>query len=188
MPPPSELNGSCAYGVCEAAGAFHIYLSRLGKTFHNRSNSDLADQSKLLGIPLDQLSSSRFPPLGNKVFLYDIEQLRDRNTTRRDIYRQDVSRFLGLTDDLEPFQEDNPKASHRKTKFAPFSICEDQYRPLRRALLDMGRSSSLWIRRHFLPNDEVFVSSPDYFNELLLDWMNDPCEKPNTNDDVLMRN
>jgi hypothetical protein len=154
---------------------FHVHLSRLGKTFNNYSG-ELCEQAKLLGIPRDQLTAPRHPPLGNKIFLYEIEQLKDTNETRRDKYRSDVSRFLGLTYDLEPYLEDDPRASHYREKFAPFDICQDEHRQLRLALLSVGQSASSWIRRYFLPHPDVFVSSPSFFEEILLLWMLDPCE------------
>jgi hypothetical protein len=178
MPPPNELMGSCnsaSLNVCVENAMFHVHLSRLGKTFNNHSGEDLGEQAKLLGIPRDQLASPRYLPLGNKVFLYDIEQLKDTNETRRDMYRADVSRFLGLTYDLEPYLEDDPRASHHRAKFAPFDICQDEHRHLRLALLNVGQSASCWIRRYFLPHPDVFVSSPSFFEEILLRWMVDPC-------------
>jgi hypothetical protein len=191
MPPPHELIGSCennaSFNVCVDNARWHVHLSRLGKTFKNLS--DLGEQAKLLGIPQDQVRASpRYLPIGNKIFLYDIEQLKDTNETRLDMYRYDVSRFLGLTNDLEPYLEDDPKASHHRAKFAPFDICLDEHRPLRRALLIVGQSASRWIRRYFLPNPDVVVSSPSYFEEILLEWMVDPCGSINQTDSKTITN
>jgi hypothetical protein len=185
MPAPHELMGSCenntSFNVCVHNARWHVHLSRLGKTFQN--HSDLGEQAKLLRISQDQLlnSPTRYHPLGNKVFLYDIEQLKDKNEMRREMYRYDVSHFLGLTKDLEPYLENDPKASHHRAKFAPFDICLDEHRPLRRALLHVGQLASCWIRRYFLPSPDVFVSSRAYFEEILLQWMVDPCNSNRSN-------
>jgi hypothetical protein len=59
-------------------------------------------------------------------------------------------------------------------------ICQPVHLLLRRDLMRMARASSLWIRRYFLPVQQlpqrnITISSPDYFVRLLEDWMHDPC-------------
>ena len=70
------------------------------------------------------------------------------------------------------------KASKQEEKDSKkINICDDQFIALRKDLMIHSRSASKWIRKQFLKSPTVVVSSPDYFNEILLEWMEDPCRK-----------
>jgi hypothetical protein len=62
-------------------------------------------------------------------------------------------------------------------------ICEDRYRPLRRVLMDIAHQASEWIRTYFMQSPDVVISSPKYFNVLLLEWTENPCDKESDEND-----
>ena len=54
-------------------------------------------------------------------------------------------------------------------------IFDEQYALIRSILLETGREAHRWIRDYLLKSDQVVVSSPDHFLELLDGWERDPC-------------
>jgi hypothetical protein len=175
MPPADSLIGMCSkgsQGVCTDNANFHNHLNLLRKT-----NQTTPEEKKLL-TPLP--SRVPFRPLHNQVFLYERSQLGDEDEARSYKYRRDFGNFLGLKHDELPTIVN--KEGTKNHKFV-LDICEDRYRPLRRALMDIAKPASEWIRTYFMQSPEVVVSSPEFFNELLLEWMEDPCDKePDDND------
>jgi hypothetical protein len=175
MPPADSLIGKCSprnKRVCTDAAAFHLNLSLLGKT-----NENTLEEIKLL-MPLPP-EVPALAPLHNRVFLYDMSQLRDKDEARSYQYRRDLGNFLGLQQELAPIVQNHTNKNAEKH----LDICEDRYRPLRRALMDIAKPASEWIRTYFMQSPEVFVSSPEYFNELLLEWLEDPCDKKSHEND-----
>jgi len=168
MPPADSehLMRHCShkfYGVCAEESLFHQHLSFLGKT------NMTEDEVSLLGPFIRPRPVGRLP---NKVFLYELNQLHDYNHTRAFRYRRDLSDFLGLNKTLKEIDLSNVTLS----KDNVLDICLERYKRLRSILLKNAQSSSLWIRYYFLSHPDVFVSSPDHFQELLQQWMVDPCE------------
>jgi hypothetical protein len=168
MPPADSYIGKCpenSHGVCTEEGNFHLHLNLLGKT--NRT----AEEMKLLK-PLPSVAPT-LAPLHNQVFLYELSQLGDEDEARACKYRRDLGSFLGLKHELSPIALDHESRNYHYD----IDICEDRYRPLRLALMDIAKPASEWIRTYFLQSPEVVVSSPEFFNDLLLEWMEDPCDK-----------
>ena len=64
------------------------------------------------------------------------------------------------------------------------NICDNKYQLLRDELLLLAQQSSTWIRTVFINSPTVFVSSKDYFDKLLRQWMIDPCTINNTSSTV----
>jgi hypothetical protein len=167
MPPADSLIGKCTkvgMGVCTEGANFHLHLNLLGKT-----NQTTPEEKKLL-TPLPS-QVPKLSPLHNPVFLYVISQLHEDDEARAFKYRRDLGNFLGLKHELSPIRY--PKAIAKKY----LDICEDRYRPLRRVLMDIAKPASEWIRTYFMQSPDVVVSSPEYVNELLLEWLEDPCDK-----------
>ena len=167
MPPAETLIGNCipeSHGVCTDGAAFHVHLSYLGKTAVSSH-----DEKGLLKVPFQKLTD--LPRLPNKVFLYELTQLKDSNSTRADLYRSDLQSYLGLEHPLSPIDE----SEARQNKVNVLHICEDKYKDLRAELMRHSQAASLWIRKYFLPHPDVTVSSPEHFQELLKTWMTDPC-------------
>lgn len=124
--------------------------------------------------------------LPNPVFLFETSQLADTNATRAAAFCNDLSRFVGLPAN-ESLSESLPHhkpgkvwspARQQVLDAAKIDICDSQHLSVRRDLMRIARTSSVWIRRFFLQQTEqrgITVSSPAYFDEIMEDWMNDPC-------------
>jgi hypothetical protein len=142
---------------------FHRHLSQLGKT-----NVTERAQSQLLDHPTEQPVY-----MENKIFLFEVSQPFVSTEGRDDIYRQDLSDFLGLDTILDPIEK---RTSASPNFHYVIDICEPQFKELRFELLEVGIKASEWIREFFMDHPDVTVSSPDHFRELLLSWSDDPCE------------
>jgi hypothetical protein len=169
LPEPTELIGECtpeSQGVCTARAEFHGNLAMLAKT--NLTNPN---EWKLLRM---HDKYQRITLIDNPVFLYDVNQLYDTNTTRTTAFKTDLRDFLGVQADMpEPVK--GGKSS--RPKHQKMDICDPQYAALRAELLDIGERASIWITTYFMAvaADQVVVSSPDFFKEILQDWKVDPC-------------
>jgi hypothetical protein len=173
MPPAESLIGNCtSKPFCTAAAAFHLTLNLLGKT------NQTTPEEKMLLTPLPSKVPA-FAPLHNQVFLYDVKQIHDEDEARSYKYRRDLGNFLGLKYELPPIGHNHTSRNYKYE----LDICEDRYQPLRRALMDVAKPASEWIRAYFMQSPEVYVSSPEYFNELLLEWLEDPCDKNSDEND-----
>jgi hypothetical protein len=178
MPPAGSLIGKCSpksNDVCTDNARFHLHLNLLGKT-----NQTTLEEKKLL-VPL-AAAVPKLAPLHNQVFLYEMRQLGDEDEARSYKYRRDLGNFLGLEHELKPIVHKThtnavPASTTNSAKPVHLDICEDRYRPLRQALMEAAKSASEWIRTYFMQSPEVVISSPEFFNELLLEWMEDPCDE-----------
>lgn len=158
--PPEDLVGNLPFQVL-----FAQHLAMMGKTALDSTEIDL------LGHYLDE--EPRPPPLmRNKVFLYDVSQPFDQNSTRNYMFRKDLGNFLGLTKELVPLI---PRESSRNADYA-MDICDDKLKELRGQLLELGKNGSIWIREYFLPHENVIVSSIDHLHAVLQTWDRDPCD------------
>jgi hypothetical protein len=137
---------------------------------------------------------NRFPNIQqtvpNPVFLFELNQLSDANTTRKEEFGKDATTFLELDTALPAMIHHKPGRSwaHKPglqslKDHMKIDICDDEHVPARKELMRIARGSSLWIQEYFLSpgvlNDPstvgVYVSSPDYLETLLEDWMVDLC-------------
>ena len=185
--------------VGTAKGLFHVHLAALGKILPLSSDLQQRYPQFLKNVPY----------MPNPIFLYDSEQLTDTNRTRTRQFRDDLLRLLRLLpnsksgarlshehqlqneqllDSLLPdiIPRTKPDFSHfsrreqRKKDRFKVKICQDRYTPIRHELVKNAQEASLWIRTSgFLSSPDVTVSSPDYFNSLLENWMDDPCQGNN---------
>jgi hypothetical protein len=150
MPPPETLIGKLKRGMVGVAtdeSKFHLHLDNLGKTSHS------PEELKFLSWGNER--KSILPRMKNPVFLYEVNQLRDANETRAAIFSSDMRRYLGLENDFQPIlTKRGPK--YIKT----IEICEPKHKVLRQELMKNANESSTWIRKYFLQNSEVTVSSP----------------------------
>jgi len=172
MPPPQQLLGQCAKDskfVCTDHARFHLHLSRFEKTPLSPEEKHLLDTPRHL--------KWRVGKMKNPVFLYEIGQLKDDNATRVEQYKSDLQHYLGLQ---SPLPEVYGKEISSRPKENVFDICDSQYDELRMELMKHAQAASTWIRDFFLESPDVTVSSPEYFRELLLTWMYDPCVSSNS--------
>ena len=153
---------------------FHNHLFGLGKT-----NTTDPEEVGLMGTwpvfySMDKISSnSEIARMNNSVFLFEVSQAFDRRDGRDAQYREDLSEFLGLSTPLGPF---NPVPYDSPDFHFAIGICDDEFRPLREELLQVGKNASRWIQTYLLPLPDVTVSSPEHFRELLQTWPVDPCD------------
>jgi hypothetical protein len=120
-------------------------------------------------------------PTRNKIFLVETSQLVDQDWFRQEQLLQDLQVFLNLKD---PFQNGIPPPHPAARKHdqdirdrRKIDICQAEFVNLREELMQGARESSLWIRERFLKSPDVFVSSPEFVQQALLSWMDDPCDK-----------
>ena len=188
--------GSCrasTHNTCTAKGEFGIFLRNLGMTptasaSKNTPPNPLNDETKKyshferLMHKVAKIKYIPVTPMPNPVFLFEIGQLHETNQTRKQTFQQDVSNFLGL--DEHPLSLELPHskpgrtwdaATQAKKDAAKIDICENQYADIRRILLRQSRTTAAWIRHVLLPTGRVRVSSPEYFDHLMDQWMVDPC-------------
>ena len=177
MPHPNELIKRCHRHVCTKRAFFHIALARLGKT-------DMTGPEELDMIRNNRDLFEQVPPptLPNKVFVWITDQLTDNNKTRATQFRRDVQNFVGFKEEVPPVPHVMPNPGRRIDKITQkkidkklIDICEPQYDKVRAVLMKGSRSASVWIRKYFLKSEDVFVSSPEHFEEILMSWMLDPC-------------
>ena len=152
-------------GVCTNAARFHHYLSRLGFT-------DLTTPEELSlvnhGMTIHSLPKAR-------LFLMEIGQLSIENQTKADTFVKDLQEYVGLENPLPPLLAHDKKQISEDVKDMFIDICDEQYALIRSILLETGREAHRWIRDYLLKSNQVVVSSPDHFLELLDGWERDPC-------------
>ena len=176
MPPPERLLGKCVHesqGVCTDRANFHRNLAMLAKTNH----SEIAQQKLLIGIPRKYRTGLSEIP--NPVFLYDVGQLYDHNPQRKAKFQSDLEDFIGLDTPL-PSNYTEPSSSKSDAKFTKLDICHSDFDEIRIELVAIGSRAATWITEYFIHSESVFVSSPDYFEEILRTWHYDPCSKAAT--------
>ena len=149
-------------------------LARLGKT-----NFTL-EKDAFTSREYDKLLFDAPPRSPNPVFLYDTQQLADKDLERAAIFQRDIQAFLGLKESLPPVHRYSPGKNLNSTLQAErdamkIQICGDQFTELRQSLLDKAQKTASYIRKYFLQAPDVFVSSPDYFLKLLESYQTDPC-------------
>ena len=152
-------------------GLFHVHLAMLGKT------NQIEHLQKRYRILRNNIVATK-----NPVFLFDVDQLNDDNATRRNIFKNDFKKLLGLSQELGPIPRLSPgkilsKELQEDRDRHKISICDDKYLPLRAELMEIAREASDFIlNRGFLDHQDVTVSSRPYFEHILgTRWTKDPC-------------
>lgn len=154
---------------------FGSSLARLGKTNYTAEKDAFTDRE------YEKLLFDAPPRSPNPVFLYETQQLADKDAGRSAQFQLDVQAFLGFTEALPPVHHYSPGKSLNATLQAErdamkIRICDDSYEELRKSLLDKAKKSAYYIRRYFSQTSDVFISSPDYFLQLLDSYETDPCQ------------
>ena len=162
MPSPETLINKCAKNVCVESSRFHYFIAQLGKT--------ALSTSRELGCFRHGKFVSWNLRLPNNVFIYDSDQFDDESDAVRETLRVDLESFLGLS---SPLKELSSGAREKNSK--SFDICELQYEPLRKVLVDIGGDAASWILDYFIEAPGVTVSSKENFALHLRAWSIDPC-------------
>jgi hypothetical protein len=180
MKPAEECRGMHIRG-CQAVSTFranfHLFLSRLGKT-------NIYDPEELKYIARKErkhlkTNSANFT---QKVFLFEVTQLNDKDETRSLALREDLQKFLHLKEPIPPFIHFRPGKAHSSEKLksvtkSKINICDDRYNELRTELMGLSMNTARWIRKYFVQSKDVVVSSKDHFtNSIMMEsWERDPC-------------
>ena len=170
LPQPNEMIGTCTKamaGVCTDQVRYMDHLSIVGKT-------DLMDPEELKLLSSDMIERAG-PKLENPIFLYEISQMEETNPVYAEQYRQDLHQYLGLRNPLVPLESSHKSHSNSPFKHLEINICDPQHKEVHDELLSISRNASLWIRKYFVPLPDVHISCPEHFNDLILEWMVDPC-------------
>jgi hypothetical protein len=173
LPHPNKLIGQCKNhdhkGFCTDRAQFHQHLAKFGKT-----NLRDPGERALLRLPR---KSKNFLRTSNPIFLYDMGQIYDANATRLEQFKVDLQHFLRLKTPLPDSSNAADKTTTSRAKKKVLNICLPEYEPVRKELLAIGTRASMWIRMYFmqLPPEEVTISSPHFFADLVREWKVDPC-------------
>ncbi len=178
MPKPSKLVSGCgkdSQGVCGTRSQYHLALVRLGKTNYT-AEQDAFSETEWAHLLKD--APVRTP---NPVFLYDTEQLADKDPIRNEALRKDIAAFLGLTVPLDENPHLAPGKSLNETLQAErdalkLNICLPEHSELREALLKFAQHAAHWIRTYFIYASDVYIGNPEHFESILESYMHDPCE------------
>jgi hypothetical protein len=187
MPHPNDLIGPCRAGkflTCTNKGDFANSMLKLGKQNYPyaRPATDLETtivaRYSAMNRTFDTTTAEYMP---NPVFLFELDQLSDSNTTRSELFRNDFTRFMDLKERLPTLPHYKPgrkRPEHEQINrdSMKIQICDDEYKPVREELMVLSKSNSLWIREVFLKSHTVYVSSRDHFESILEGWMKDPCD------------
>jgi hypothetical protein len=124
-------------------------------------------------------------PIPNPVFLFELNQMGDANSTRTQEFQRDLATFLDVSP--EGFHPTPERVSpgkiwddetQMKRNARKINICDDVHRPARNELMAQSRATSLWIRNVFLKSPGVHSSSTnDHLEALFEKWMHDPCDE-----------
>ncbi|CAB9507497.1 expressed unknown protein [Seminavis robusta] len=163
--------------VCTNHANYAQYIYRLGKTL-----SRFPTETEQAIIDEKPRSAAKARVTRNLIFVVEISQLKDDNALRRQQLKEDLRDFLGLDSDLP---DEIPKVVPGKKWPADvqaikdkrkMNICEDQYIPLREDIMRVSKQTATWILESFIQSDDVFVSTPEFFEQSIKKWMEDPCE------------
>lgn len=174
MLPTSKLIGPCyrgSFSVCTNRAMFDAHLAGLGKT--PRSNEELSIMNRFCRMPKFKKQLQSYETIPNKVFIYDMEQLADKNESRSYIFREDLRRYIGSKSELPPMIHKSTKGEKRNVR--KIDICSNEHDEVRNVLVEIGAKASQWIQLYFMKSPDVFVSSPDFFTEAIQKWGVDPC-------------
>lgn len=154
-------------------------MYRLGKTL-----SKFPTETEQAIIDEKPNSAAKAKVTLNPIFVVELSQLKDHDPIRKDRLKRDLKDFLGLQQDLE----DNPVAVPGKTwpedvqakkDARKMDICDEKYDPIREELMRVSNQTATWILESFIKSDDVYFSSPKYFEQSMLKWYEDPCDARN---------
>ena len=165
-------------GVCTEHANYAAFLYRLGKTrfMTTSSQTTLLEESPLIG-PRTNVT------MQNPIFVIEMTQFADEG--QQEQLKRDLTSFLELQTPLEaPVPHAKPGRQWPKDETfqaekdrLKIDICQEQYAPLRTALMKAAVQSSNWILESFVALPDVTVSSPFLFEQAVLEWKRDPCEE-----------
>jgi len=177
LPEPVDLIGKCTHdcrhdcvpkvdhkAVCTEKAYFHYGLSRLHLTpLETEKEKELLDHHHL----------SIHPSWNGRLFLMEIGQLADSNLSRKNNWERSYEQFLGI---IPNSFDTNVTHENGRSKDKIVNICDDEHRPVREVLVEVGIKASNWIREYLLKSDRVIVANREHFLALIEKWKFDPCD------------
>jgi len=141
---------------------FEMFMKQLAKV--DVSAEELKEMKKL-GL--------KMVPNPYKIFLYNVDQLGDKNEERSSQFRSDLQEFLGLKESIPPLPEHN--VNHES--FPEYlDVCDDEHKEFRELMMSQGNETARWIRDEFMKSLDVVVGGKDFFLELLETWGSEICQ------------
>jgi hypothetical protein len=177
--PLEGLNEICfagQSGVCIDRSNFHLNLAKMGKTNLTDDEFHYFNEPQTKG--LKELNPRK---TASKVFLYDTDQLGDRNQTRSHQFRETIQNYLGLIEQPPPMAHYSPgkknlNITEQKRRGAKkINICDPKYLKQRQKLSMQGNRVGTWVRKYFLMSPDVVVANPQHFHSILASYARDPC-------------
>ena len=130
------------------------------------------------------------PPAPHSVFLYDQNQIDGRKAPEiAETFRRDMSSYLGVSPMLPSLQQATQLSYENTTESAQetqrrtimesklINICNSEFDDMRNELVKVGSDAADWILNYYMPLPNVYVSSPEYFRQVLQEYKSDPCLK-----------
>ena len=166
-----ELTGDNNWlGVSVKFARFDIYLKQLAKVI-------LTDEDMKEMLNHETMWEKRLSLIPNKVFIYTIDQMSDRNEERKMKWQKDLHTFLQLNAPFDWSMNEERQSSQKKVTFnETINICDEKYSTIRSELTRQGREASKWISEKFITSPDVVVSDALFFKSALREWANDPCK------------
>jgi len=179
LPPAQELEfiRTSSRGVSIERANFHSSLVRFGKTPLDETEMEFFSYDKNV---LRDMTEHRPTKKANPIFLYDTDQLGDKNGTRSLQLREDIQAFLNLNESMPSVLHYSPghkvnETEQIKIDSKKIHICEQNYAEHRQKLLVVGERVARWVEDYFLKSSDVVLSDREHFLEILSSYSKDPC-------------
>ena len=148
MPPANKLIGGrevAQDGVFTGLAQYEKYFMQFGKV-------DLIPHE--LSMLSNHKPATTLLSTPNKIFLYTVEQFKDKNVTRADSFLNDLASFMEIE---ETFTSDMmPKSNSVDNK--RFKICDDEHKEVRKVLVENGKVTANWFQAKFSKEiDDVVI-------------------------------
>lgn len=172
IPSPFELTGKGTHwrDVSVKHARFDIYMKQLAKV-------SLTEEEMKEMLNHENMFPKRMSPNPYKIFMLTMEQIADRNDTRRMKFQEDLQKFLKLRSPIQDFASLPIRNSSNSTYSERISICDKKFASIRFQLVKQGKQASKWVINKFMKSPDVIVSNPEFLTSVIREWGNDPCEK-----------
>ena len=173
--------------VNSSSGAFHKWLAVLGKTSLNKHEMDLLNgwynhtdefRNRTKTIVNGVSQNANMTRVENPMFIMDISQLAEKNTTLKQQLNHDLQMFLELSGPLPAeLPHSNSGASrlkhNKKREALMMNICDEEMEPIHNEMLLVARNASSWMNQYFLNSPDVSYSGN--LRDIIEGWKIDPC-------------
>lgn len=172
-----ERDRRCVYecprrsNICLHKSRFHLHLARTGKTLLDDTERELlAPDDKDGGFKLTNRHTK------NPIFLYELSQLNEDDTW------DDLAQLLKVPYIPHDFQFGNNK-KRKNISEARINICDDTFDSFRSKIMPHAYNMSKWLCDYLVPvamdetRDDVIISNPEHFCEIVKGYADDPCNR-----------